>query len=760
LTLSSQGNQFTVHQVDFSDDIATRVNIKKRRETVVYKTLSSINNINIAYLMGTEVNPSNNLFISDRGTSLPQNRIPSSQDITILTTKSVNLSIEQFLITDQFTTETATAPETPLFYAHTLEGYNSDLANFSNMTLLSIEFADQDLNLLDLTEYVLDSSTGVVYNNIENSYDATSGSFEVTYVKYTVRSITDGVQSVTIHHELVSNDPVYTQASFDDIDEWGLLLTDRKKYLIETNPGGASYLITFPTSQRYAYREIPESRLKVLTPTAVDITAPWYVRVSNGNFIASLQKTAVLSLPHKYHVAEFNSQLFMPYPPYKLEREQKATWLASNLIYVPKNIVIDSGLGLFADVIIKNRDRELQYAYSNDPDKIGTKYEGTTNYTDGILSYDKLNGFIELSDTVLDDDIITVSYYTEESQYEFSFIDFNPVNNMDILNRRTIIYVAPETSRTGSLDASLHYLTVNTLGEVVYASQTDGAGTVTDPGTQKMLSEDFFTTGAPKYTIYYDKESTSSGLGSRVASGINPGHESDFSFIDKYTVESVLLTSPTLPSGSAMINYEDNPRYLVLADIYVGESEAPGNLSDFDIRVPGGGIKDDNRWDALKQQAEAAWYWDFNTNRPYPGADAFMVEIPQTVLEAHGGDFTTDQVDDIVERHIAMGGYAVVKTYGVDPVITDATVGSGHISISWPSYGSSVTYNVYQSREIDIGFAQVNSSDIADVPGGNNYTASGLIASTKYYLKLGAVDANYDESFGTTVAVTTSTAVA
>jgi len=286
-------------------------------------------------------------------------------------------------------------------------------------------------------------------------------------------------------------------------------------------------------------------------------------------------------------------------------------------------------------------------------------------------------------------------------------------------------------------------------------------GSILDPATAKMVSEDFNADGTPSRTFYYDvpTEEAASGVHVRVTSGILTDQLESFSFVDKYTVESVLLASTIFPSGAAGLNYQENPRYLVLADVYVGESETPDGLSRLDVRVQGGGIKNEYVETAMQQNAEVAWYNDFNARRPYPGAGAFMAELPQTLLTEHGGTFTQDQLNDIVGRHMKMGGYPIVKTYGIDPTITEETVGSGYVTVNWPSYGSAVTYNVYISTSLNVGLIADNNAPIADVASGNQYTASGLTPSTKYYLKVGGIDDD-DESFGPVVSATTTAVVA
>jgi hypothetical protein len=744
-------HQVLVDRVDCSLDVPTRINIKKRRENVIYKTLSHRDNINLAYVMGSPITPQKNMAVSDRSTSLNQNRLPSTEQITIVSTKSFMVNIDKFLITDTFTTETPTKPKIPLFYNHILKHYNDDLPNFNDLSLLLLEFANEELHTIQVSDYVFDSTTGRLFNNLESTYDNETTDFNVYFLKYTVKS-PDGV---TVYHELLDNEIIYTQADFDDLDELGVLLPGKKKYLIETLPGGSSFLVTLAEEKLYAYKEVVNSRIRLASPSAIDITAPWYVNISSGNFIASLQRTVAGSFRnYKYHIAEFNSQLFNPFPPYKSQIEQKGLWLTPTLIRVPKNIAFDEGAGLFVDVIVKSNTRVTKAALTNDPDKIGLYYDGTVRYTEGILSVDRMGGFIELSRPIRSDDTTIISYFTEEEYYEFTGIDLNPIHNINIIEQRLVLYIHPETLATGTLERTLHFLIVNTLGEILYCSQVVDNKNSVDPVTTK-LAEDFFANGSPRRIFYYDKPSTEDGLNSTVGSD----EALEFSFIDKYTVESVLLKPPLpTPGTPKATNFDNNARLLILGDIYVGNWQAPHALNLFDMRVQGGGIKKEKREEAIKAQPEVTWFWDFSVNRPYPPG-GFYVEVPQSLLEKNGGVFSIDQIRSVIEKHMKAGGYAVIKTYGIDPVITDVQSTVDSITVFWPDYGPNATFNVYISKESNKGFIQDNTLPIENNSNGNSYGITGLQSSTKYFIKISALDENDCESFSQTVEGITTTAI-
>lgn len=705
--------------------------------------------------MGQDITPQKNFFIADRSTSLTQNRIPTVTSSTTTTTKTIILNTDKFFVTDVFTTATATVPATPLYFYHSLKYFNDSLSDFANRTLLSVQFMDLNFQPYPLSEYYLETSSGKIYNNLESKYNSRLDVYEVFLVKYTIRKVSGSAVTTEIHHELISNTPVFEQATFDDIDSYGNILAGYKKYIVEEAPGGQYFTITLPALTQYAYRETPNSRIKVLPPDAINNAEPWNVRITNGHFISALKATPTSSVNYKYQIAEFDAQSFFPFPPYQVRLDQAAVWVTPAIITVGKEIVLDEANGLFTTVIVRSADGTLKYAYTNNTSLISTPYRESVYYTDGIESIDYLHGFIEVSDNLLEDDQILVSYYTSEDTYIVTNIDFNPVDNLASLHERVVLYVVPETADTGMLSQSLYYLTVDPLGRIKYSSQAAAGALLSNPDTltTKMLNEDFLSTGDPKHTFYYDRPSTPSGLDTRLVSGVWTTDPSEFSFVDKYSVESVLFKTLTTPSGVQLSNFIENGRVLLLADIYTGEGSSPDSLTSLDVRVQGGGIKDEFDQAALMIEPEVSWYLDHNSAKPYPSVGAFFAEIPQSILEDYGGAFTYQQVVDIVSRHMKAGGYPVVRSYGIDPVLTAQTSTQTTITINWPSYGP-INYNVYKSTSSTYGFAL--EATVADTTSGNSYTITGLTSGYVYYIKISAIDADGYESFSQTIAVQTA----
>ncbi len=745
------GQSFTVSSVPVTVRTDVRLNIKKRKEQIIYRTLSNRDNINLAYIIGEGISPQRNLFISDKSTSLVQNRIPSVLNYVKITAGSFTTQVDKFIVTDRFTTETATQPSVPLFYYHELLHYNSGLSDFSDRTLLSLSFADYLFQTRAVTEYETESSTGKIYNNLENIYDNTTTDFDVFYLKYSVR--VNSTNAVTIYHELLSNHTVFAPATWSDIDEWGNIISGQHAYLSTELPGGSSFEVQLPGIDTYAYKELSTSRIKAKTPDALDTNSPWYLKITNGKFLTSLETGDGTASNFKYHIPEFNSQVFSPYPPYKQHMEQRAIWLNKNLVKVPTSIIWDTTTGFFIDVLVLDANRVVRYVYSNNAAKIGTYYDSSVLYTDGILSVDELNGFLELKDEIRDDDQVLVSYVAEEVDYELTTIDFNPLSNTDILQSRIVTYCLPESSKTGELDNTLFYLLVNSLGEITYSSQAV-EGSLMAPSTQRLLGEDFTSDGSPRHAFYYDKSSTVSGMRA-TQSGFFSSFLDELSFIDKYTVDSLLnwnnywtasgIYGGTVGSGEIFYNIQQNPKFLVLADVFVGEAVAPEGSTLLNIRVRGGGIKEEDEELAYDEQPESMWYWDHNNRLPYPGALTFLAEVPRSILTDFGGTFTLDQVRTVVERHTALGSYACIRPYGpVDPVVTQGIGALNDITITWPTY-SGYTYNIYSSI-VRTGSFTEQASNLSDslLWSGNAYTLTGLNSSQNYFVYIAADDGTYE----------------
>lgn len=699
-TIAGFNNRFKVNSVSISENSDIRFNIIKRREAVIYKTLSDADHVNLAYLFSPALVSDDNIFASKKADEFPPNILPKQEDHIIFNGRTINLSVNNFLATDEFL-KLNNGQLVPLFYKHILK--NFDPTN-TNQILSDLVLLDQSLHNVVLEESTIDYTNGIIYNNLKNTFDFKSGDYSLTYVRYTVRNDLDG--SINSFTEIVNNQTVYRQAAFEDLTSGGELPPDLKVYTLDPDPSTNTFEINFSNTRTYAILESEDSRIRIIKPTGLGSNNPWFCSVTNGNFFTSIKTSPTTSNVFGYNIPEFAGQLFDPFSPFKHRSLEASEFVNHRTIKTLKNnIQYDVVNGLFITVIGRNVDGTARFAVSNDPTKIGTAFE-TVTYTADIRSIDSSNGFIDLSIEIFDSDTIAVSYYYAEKQYEILDIDFNPLTNSDIVGQRVIFYTVPNTLSGRS--KTLYYLLVDHNGIIKFGNQPDNTALQTDIGTG---------------TFKYDVPS------------ISPYH---LNYLDKYTVHARTIYEFANPFS---------PKHFVLSEVSTADVKHSSDSVIVDVRTDGGGIKPSVVDTLVADVPEVLWSTNLmpSDGYQYPKNGATYIEVPTSVQLDYGGQFTDIQLKKIAERHIAMGMYAIMRGYNTNVVFTaePITDNSNNVSIvlAWRTYGANKSYNVYLSLFPDHGYAKVNTTPLADNPAGNTYTInSGLLVNTIYWVYVVSCD--------------------
>lgn len=95
---------------------------------------------------------------------------------------------------------------------------------------------------------------------------------------------------------------------------------------------------------------------------------------------------------------------------------------------------------------------------------------------------------------------------------------------------------------------------------------------------------------------------------------------------------------------------------VLLGAIRTRQVEDAADVSVYDARRPGGGVKEEI--DAVKRESEAWFYTDIGNydGRPYPGNAVVIVKLPENVKTT----FTEDEVQQRVRTHLALGTLPIV----------------------------------------------------------------------------------------------------
>ena len=629
----------------------------------------------MAFVEADEVNSDDNLFISDHSNTLTANRIDNI-DPVVFAGSSFDIDVNTFLLTDEFTVATATHAATPLFFKHLI-----DISRYDPATdqITSLEVLDARFRVIpEITQLVVKTSShdgsdvGTVFNNLQNDFNS-FGVFTVYYLRYSIKKS----GQIKTYVDILNNKPVYREATFSDLDSGNLILPDRKVYVIEEASG--NYLVSQLVNGTYAYLQFLKSRIGVTKPTLRDSNDDWFLSISNGQFFSRKFNDSNVV---KYSISEFSTQLFSPFFPYKTITREESDALGGALYKTAnKNIVIDSSQDFNVVVELLDEDDSVSSSFT-------TAVPGV-----GIRSVDQLNGFVDLYQQPASNLTVKISYTFEEREYQFTEVDFNPANNIDVTEESVVVYAIPQTA---ARDRTLFYLRVDALGKIIFSSEAEY-------GDDYGLTIE--TRMADPLDFYYDKATLNQD-----------------SFLNLYTVET------TLASG---VNYLSNPGFLVLAEMYVGESISENDLNIVDIRRRGGGIIAQERKSIVQQNFESIWNWDIAQwdGQPYPGAATCLVEVPCELLLTHGGLLESIELRPIVQEHMAFGVYPIIKTYGADPIITSVEIRSTEVDMEWTDLGPDVTYNVYMATTENGPFDLLTATPLAV----NTYTATGLASETKYW---------------------------
>lgn len=719
--MSKLAHSFTVNQVPFSSEVDVMINVQKRREDVLYKSTSRPDNVNLSFAQIDTLNSDNTLSIRDRSTSLPENRSVLQLTDQLLTgVRGFNIETDQFLVTDVFADVTSSVVDVPLFYKHRT-GYSLQTGeSFQNFQLL-----DSNYDPIFLEDSYVDTNAGTVYSNLQNSFDFESGLSELYYVAYTVKK----ASGLTVRYvEILNNQPVFREAQLEDLNEFGTIAFGKKVYLIEDGISGNFY-ITLPSYTNYAVRRLSSSRLSIIQPSTSLPEDPWFVEINNGQFIAGVETVSGINTSFKYRVAEFGTQSWSPYQPYK-QTSETATRVTSRVVKVSKDSIFsDADLSIFLDLFVYSSDGSLKFAFSSNPDNKGASTplgDGTfenvllgdslaagTNVNDATnpiagSSLDEAKGLIVIPTgyEISSDNTIEVNYYYEEKRYQYTLLNLNPLAETDLVEQTVVLFCVPESIAANRTE-SIYYLLVNEDGIVIDTNFED-------------FDEDYQASG-----LWYDRDP--SLVSWAPASGID--------FVQKYSVEA------DTPNTYA---------YLILGEIQTREPSSVTQVNLNDIRLRGGGIQEGLTETAVLTNPEVEWFWDIGSwdGLPYPGGGAYFVDVPVTLLEECGGNFTPDTVREIVFRHTAAGEYPVIHKYNTyEPEITsiDITV-SGHI-INWSQAPDDVVFDIWENN-IEDGDYTLLVSGLSNNPAGNTYTYNVPADSNRYVVITGRQGQDGEVCFG------------
>jgi len=673
---SKLNSEFKVSNIHRVEAIDTRQLVRKDIVDIRVSETTDKSDVGIAYVYIPIKDIEDNLSIINKGALMPENALAESISTLNLTFTGPNYDdviSPYFLVSDEFTVATSTDPSAPLYYAHIIP------TTLNGNIVVDCDVLDSNYNPVSQRLFIKDIDGNSLYTNLNNSYDESSGELSVYYVKYIYEDSTSSNLLLNVH-------PIYEPADFEDLDDFGSLKSGVKKYILDYDSGGGGYSLTMPLTDQYAITYEARASISIVPPKADILDRIWFLRIKNGDFIKAYGDL------FRYDIPEFSDQLFNPYEPYKFAIMQDCDVLTDGLIKLPdENIRIYVGESLHVDLVIKDSEDNIIHATSTISSKDGAPFideEGTHDITwdnDLIHSYDEAGGFIKLNAQLRFSDKVQATYYYKEDHYELTLLNINPISNIDAGVFRYAFYLVPGGLSNPSRQKSIYYLMVDDLGVIQYCSQKGGDGNVD------------LATGI-EGTLSYDKDVDN--------------------FVDRYT---------TIGEDS------EDTHYLLVGEVTLTDPYKNDELSVIDTRLEGGGIREDYDIDeGIDSHPEIKWYEDIGywDGQPHSGNSVLLVKLPYTILADYGGTFEKNEVQSIVERHVAFGTHAVIRYYGNVADVLSFIPGDTVIDMTWSDLGTGYTYDVYTSTNHDGVYTKHNGAPIATT----SYSVDSLVNNKIYYV--------------------------
>jgi hypothetical protein len=303
---------------------------------------------------------------------------------------------------------------------------STDLTLNASYRLIEIILLDRDFNQVTPEEWKVDLATGIVYSNLSNVFDTNDDDVVIYYIKYRFRT----GNLISEYVDILNNQPIFTQADFDDLDSTLNIINDGRKVYLLTEQESGEYEVYLPEVSTYAFKVTAETKLQVVKSLELDLRSPWNVNITNATIYSRGTDTS-----YKYTLNEFANQSWDPNSPYKRILLEESYIVSSSVVKLGHNkLALSDDLNFQLDILIDDPDGDPVAAFTTDATLVGTEATNGATYQSwslasriGIQSIDQNTSMIQLEGVILTSNHrVYASYYYEENTFAFTSINLNP----------------------------------------------------------------------------------------------------------------------------------------------------------------------------------------------------------------------------------------------------------------------------------------------------------------------------------------------
>lgn len=355
----------------------------------------------------------------------------------------------------------------------------------------------------------------------------------------------------------------------------------------------------------YALRLLDQRQIKVMKPLETGPIEPWYLRIQNGRFERVNGET------HGYFLPEYYRQHYDPEMPYRKvqwERPEIVGERKVRLRYTPLYVTLSA-----------DKEPENLTVLVNPPDNFRQlSPDELKPYLMPVRRWNVVEGTLELAGAVQETDRIYVTYHYDEGCYTYrGFWD-------------------EERGRFWHLDLN--------PGPGHLVTMIDHDGEVKDLPSYRLINETVYIYLRPAAQIDENKQ-------------IIPG---------TFRRDTLFHTFRELSEAEMQAQ-----RAVLLAKILVRPNAVTETLQIVDTRVRGGGLKEEITKALMQElEPESQHYWDIGywDGEPFMENAVLVVRLPKQILQEYGGRHTRQEVEEIIQRHVAWGVLVIIE-YVEDDII-------------------------------------------------------------------------------------------
>ncbi len=404
--------------------------VNNHSDSIILSDTLDNRSIALEYIEFPEVSTARNLKILDRSwesSMLNNRRVFENPDYAFFVdSRSFEIPYKDVLITN------ISKNGIPIYYKHKVKN-NKKIVN---CTIHSISNTSEKITE---SGYLFDEVTNQIYTNYQNTFDPINNFYKIYFVTY----ITEDAFS---YNEILNPEPIIKELSYEDIDldsveNYGNIKKNLIRFKKEKNSAQLNFKyevlwelsnleILCNTSDVYDntgfwIKPYEASTFRILNPVGLKSNSPWFVRLTNTEMF-----TDKFYMVPEYYKQAFNPEFGVTY------------YLDKDTYFVNQNI-----LGVLNNIKF-NPDNEVHfnlYEYNQDGSLLN-KYTTNLNLDsswikDKVFSCDERSGYIYTDFTLNTLNTYKIDYYSELNNYTYNKVDFNPVNNPEVLEHSYVLFL-------------------------------------------------------------------------------------------------------------------------------------------------------------------------------------------------------------------------------------------------------------------------------------------------------------------------------